>query len=499
LARLSGARVVARAPEVVVVAVELKSQHPAGAVEAARATRFVHVQTFGCQMNVNDTDRILQVLAPHGWAPTPDPAQAHLILLNTCSVRDKAEQKMLSQLGRLAPLKEHNDELVLGVAGCVAQQEGAALLQKVPYLDLVMGPDHIAELPDMLERMRGGERRIAQTEFYKRKDFRFVEAEPREETRVSEFVTIMKGCDKVCSYCIVPFTRGREVSKSHEMVVREVERLVAAGAREVTLLGQNVNSYGKDLQEGAGPLASRVPTFAELLRAVDAVPGLERLRFTTSHPMDAIDDLIALFGKLRTLCEFFHLPVQAGNDRILEEMRRFYTVADYLDKVHKLRAVCPDIALSTDIIVGFPGETEAELEDTLHLLETVRYDSIFAFKYSERPGTRAEKLGDTVPEAVKKARLDKVLRVQDRITRDKMAAMQGQVVEILVEGPSQRAARGNAPDGMSGFQMMGRTRKNLIVNVPVPMGDFWNKRWVGKLATVEIVEVKANTLFGRFA
>ncbi len=312
----------------------------------------------------------------------------------------------------------------------------------------------------------------------------------------------MKGCDKVCTFCIVPFTRGREVSKSHDMVVREVERLVAAGAREVTLLGQNVNSYGKDLSEAVGPLASRVPTFAELLRAVDAVPGLERLRFTTSHPMDAIDDLIAQFGSLRTLCEFFHLPVQAGNDRILEEMRRFYTVADYLEKIAKLRLACPDIALSTDIIVGFPGETEAEFEDTLKLLETVRYDSIYAFKYSERPGTRAAKLGDTVPEAVKKVRLAKVQALQDAITREKLAAMQGRIVEILVEGPSQRAARGTTVEGASvphgGFQMMGRTRSSIIVNVPVPFGEFWNKRWVGKLATIEVVEVKANTLFGRF-
>jgi tRNA-2-methylthio-N6-dimethylallyladenosine synthase len=457
--------------------------------------RLVHVQTFGCQMNVNDTDRIHQVLAPHGWAPTEDPAKAHLILLNTCSVRDKAEQKMLSQLGRLAPLKEYNDELVLGVAGCVAQQEGAALLDKVPYLDLVMGPDHIGELPTLLDRIKGGERRLSETTFYKRKEFRFVEAEPREETRVSEFVTIMKGCDKVCSYCIVPFTRGREVSKSHEMVIREVEKLVAAGAREVTLLGQNVNSYGKDLQEGGGPLASRVPTFPQLLKDVDAVPGLERLRFTTSHPMDAIDDLVACFGTLRTLCEYFHLPVQAGNDRILDEMRRFYTVADYLEKVDKLRAKCPDIALSTDIIVGFPGETESEFEDTLKLLERVRYDSIYAFKYSERPGTRAEKLGDTVSESDKKTRLQRVLDLQEQISREKLARYLGQTVEILVEGPSQRASKGT--ETQRGFQMMGRTRTNVIVNVPVPFGEFWSRRWVGQLARVEVVEVFANSLFGR--
>ncbi len=466
-------------------------------VKVAAGKRLVHVQTFGCQMNVNDTDRIHQVLAPHGWAPTEDPAKAHLILLNTCSVRDKAEQKMLSQLGRLAPLKEYNDELVLGVAGCVAQQEGKALLDKVPYLDLVMGPDHIAELPAMLERMHKGERRIAETTFYKRKDFRFVEAEPRDDIRVSEFVTIMKGCDKVCSYCIVPFTRGREVSKSHEMVLREVERLVAAGAREVTLLGQNVNSYGRDLQEGAGPLASRIPTFAQLLKDVDAIPGLERLRFTTSHPMDAIDDLVAQFGPLKSLCEYFHLPVQAGNDRILDEMRRYYTVAQYLEKVDKLRAQCPDIALSTDIIVGFPGETDAEFEDTLTLIERVRYDNIYAFKYSERPGTRAEKLGDTVAEPVKKARLQRVLDLQNQITADKLQTYAGKVVEILVEGPSQRASKGNE-ETRRGFQMMGRTRTNVIVNVPVPFGDFWNKRWVGELAQVEVTEVYSNSLFGRF-
>ncbi|MCC6624775.1 MAG: tRNA (N6-isopentenyl adenosine(37)-C2)-methylthiotransferase MiaB [Deltaproteobacteria bacterium] len=454
-------------------------------------------------MNVNDTDRILQVLAPHGWGATDDPAQASLILLNTCSVRDKAEQKMMSQLGRLAPLKEHNDEVVLGVAGCVAQQEGADLLKKVPYLDLVFGPDHIADLPALLERVKGSERRVAETSFLKRKDFRFVEADPPGEARVSEFVTIMKGCDKVCSFCIVPFTRGREVSKPDDMVVREVERLVAAGAREVTLLGQNVNSYGKDLNLEAADsgvaLRARVPTFAQLLRRVDAVPGLERLRFTTSHPMDAIDDLIACFGELRTLCEYFHLPVQSGSDQVLEAMRRSYTRADYLDKIGKLRQRCPDIALSTDIIVGFPGETEAQFEDTLSLLAEVGYDNIYAFKYSERPGTRAEKLGDTVPAADKDRRLDAVLQLQRDVTRRKMLGYVGRTLEILVEGPSQRTSRGAGEVGGGGFQMMGRTRSNVIVNVPVPLGEFWSRRWVGRLAQVVIEDAKANSLFGRFA
>lgn len=450
--------------------------------------RYVYVQTFGCQMNVNDTDRIMQVLAPHNYRPTDDPAQASLILLNTCSVRDKAEQKMLSQLGRLAPLKDYNDELVLGVAGCVAQQEGERLLKKVPHLDLVFGPDHIAELPGLVERARNRER-VSETRFTKRKDFTFIEAEPREETRVSEFVTIMKGCDKVCSFCIVPFTRGREVSKPADAVVSEVERLVAAGAREVTVLGQNVNSYGKDLQ------GDRVPTFAQLLRRVDAVEGLERLRFTTSHPMDCIDDLVACFGELPSLCEFFHLPVQSGNDRILKEMRRFYTVAEYREKVAALREQSPGIALSTDIIVGYPGETDAEFEDTLTLLEDIRYDTIFAFKYSPRPGTKAAELDDTVPEAAKRERLARVLELQDRITRARMLEYVGQSVEVLVEGPSRMASKGQS----ARWQLMGRTRTNVIVNFPVPLGEFWSDRWIGRLTRVNVTEAKSNSLYGTLA
>lgn len=459
-----------------------------------QASKFIYIQTFGCQMNVNDTDRIFQVMRPHGWAPTDDPARASLILLNTCSVRDKAEQKMLSLLGRLAPLKENNDQLILGVAGCVAQQEGEALLKKVPYLDLVFGPDHIGTLPDMIARIHQEGERVAETEFFRRKDFRFVEAQPPEDTRVSEFVTIMKGCDKVCSYCIVPFTRGREVSKSQEMIVREIERLVAAGAKEITLLGQNVNSYGRDLQT-EGALRSRKPTFAALLETVDAIEGLERLRFTTSHPMDAIDDLVEQFGKLPSLCEYFHLPVQAGNDRVLQAMRRFYTVDSYREKVAALRKQSPDMTLSTDIIVGFPGETDEEFEDTLNLLAEIEYDFIYAFMYSERPGTRASKMGDTVPLEVKKARLKRVLDQQVKITERKMAALVGQTLEVLIEGPSQRTSRG----GTHRFQMMGRTRTNWVVNIPVPFGDFWERRWAGELAQVEILEVRGNTFLGQFA
>ena len=446
--------------------------------------RLVWVQTFGCQMNVYDTDRMLQVLAPHGYGATDDPARADLILLNTCSVRDKAEHKMLSELGRLAPLKDHNDDLVLGVTGCVAQQEGENLLKKVPYLDLVLGPDNIPDLPRLVDRVRGEGERVSETVFAKRKDYTFLEATPPADGRVTDFVTIMKGCDKVCTYCIVPFTRGREVSKPRELVVREVEALVATGVREVTLLGQNVNSYGKD--------RNREVHFAELLRAVDAIEGLERVRFTTSHPMDCTDELIDCFAELPTLMEYFHLPVQSGSDAVLANMRRHYTVEHYMGRIERLRAVVPDIAMSTDIIVGFPGETEEDHQQTLELLRAVRCQNIFSFTYSERPGTRAATLVDDVPEPVKKRRLDEVQSLQKDITREIMDGYRDRTVEVLFEGPSKSAAKGE----MGVWQMMGRTRSNLVVNVPVPAGDFWSNRWTGKLAHVHIEEVKANSLYG---
>ena len=451
--------------------------------------RKVYVHTFGCQMNVYDTDRIVQVLSPFNYSKTEDAAEADLILLNTCSVREKGEDKMLSELGRLAVLKEYNDELVLGVAGCVAQQEGARLLKKVPYLDLVFGPDNIVQLPELLHDVRGSKRRVAQTEFFNRKDYEFMEPDPSNEpARVSEFVTIMKGCDKVCSFCIVPFTRGREVSKPVDMVVREVAGLVSRGCGEVTLLGQNVNSYGKDRVE-------RTARFAELIREVDKVEGLHRLRFTTSHPMDCIDDLIACFGDVPSLCEFFHLPVQSGSPRVLDAMRRKYTIEEYLGRVRQLRAQTDNMALSTDIIVGFPGETDDDFQQTLTLLETAQFDSIFAFKYSERPGTRAAQLIDDVDTATKKKRLAEVFRVQHPITAQRMQRYVGQTLEILVEGPSRNTDKALTDE----WQMMGRSRTNVIVNVPVPMGDFWANRWTGQLAQVEITEAKAHSLYGRLA
>lgn len=462
-------------------------QAHAGPETPAHPERFVFVQTFGCQMNVYDTQRIYQVLSPLGYAVTSDPARANLILLNTCSVRDKAEQKMVSALGRYARLKEFNEDLVLGVSGCVAQQEGARLLDKVPHLDLVFGPDNIPALPDLLDRVRTSQDRVAETTFFKRKDYAFIEAEPMGEARVSEFVTVMKGCDKVCSFCIVPFTRGREISKPVEMVVDEVRRLVDRGTKEVMLLGQNVNSYGKD--------RAQQPHFAELLRSVDAIEGLERLRFTTSHPMDCTDGLIDCFGTLPSLCEYFHLPVQSGSERILASMRRKQTIGDYLDRAERLKSRHPDMALSTDIIVGYPTETEADFEATVALLERVQYDSIFAFKYSPRPGTRAAEMPDDVPEQAKKERLNELLRVQREITAKRMQRFSGRAVEVLIEGPSRDSARGRSTE----WQLSGRTRSNVVVNAPAPRGDLWDRRWVGQLAQVEVSKVLPHSLYGHFA
>jgi len=427
--------------------------------------RFVYVETYGCQMNVYDTERIFESLRRASYEPTDDPHLADLVLVNSCSVRDKAEHKLMSALGSYRRLKEHNPDLVLGAAGCVAQQEGEALLRKLPYLDLVFGPDHVGELPALVESVRVQRRRIAETRFVGRGDYTFVRPEPPQDGRVTSFITVMKGCNKFCSFCIVPQTRGREVSKPSTAIVEEVRRFVGAGVREVTLLGQNVNSYGKDR---AGEVR-----FHALLEAVDAVPGLERLRFTTSHPIDCPDALCDTFGRLRTLCEYFHLPVQSGSDRVLRMMRRSYTRAHYLDRIARLRAACPTIAISTDIIVGFPGESDADFEETMSILEEVRFSSLYSFKYSPRPGTAAARLPDDVPEAVKDERLARVMASQEGITSEWLGRYVGAEVEVLVEGPSRKTEGATTPGTALGTtlfgppQLAGRTRFNITAHFPV--------------------------------
>jgi tRNA-2-methylthio-N6-dimethylallyladenosine synthase len=446
----------------------------------------VFVQTMGCQMNEHDTERILAHLKSLGYRPTERQEEADLVFLNTCTVRDRSEQKVYSILGTFGELKRQNPSVVVGVGGCVAQQQGAALLDRVPHLDLVLGTDAIDTLPSLLARIRPAEGRpgrVASTRFQPT-----YPAEPDTQAyidhlvpvagqgmgRVKAFVTIMRGCDHFCAFCIVPYVRGRERSRPAWDVVCEVEGLAARGIKEVTLLGQNVNSYGR--KRGSGE------TFVGLLERLDRVEGILRVRFTTSHPADLSDDLVGAYGRLRTLCEHLHLPVQSGSPRVLEAMRREYTVERYLDVVRRLKAQAPGIALTTDIIVGFPGETDADFEATLALMEEVGYADAFVFKYSPRPRTAAARLPAQVPEPVKEARLARALALQGRLADAFRARQVGRRLAVLVEG---RARKGGG--------LTGRTRTNLVVNFP---GD---AALVGRLVPVLVTESLPHSLRGREA
>jgi len=432
------------------------------------------IQTYGCQMNQHDSDRIVRLLGQADYSATDKPEEADLILLNTCSVRDKAEQKVYSALGRWRELKEKKKDLIIGVGGCVAQQEGENLLSRVPHLDLVFGTHNIHKLGQMVEEVRSLRSRPIETAFY-RDPFYMEEAEGRPEVEGAKaFVTIMQGCNKVCSFCIVPYVRGREISRPGEKIISEVRKLVGHGVKEVMLLGQNVNSYGKTTP---GEL-----TFAQLLHRINDIQGLERIRFTTSHPQDLSPELIEAYaGGLERLCEHLHLPVQSGSDSVLQRMRRGYTRGEYLRRIAKLRARCPEVALSTDIIVGFPGETEAEFEATLEILCGVEYDEIYAFSFSPRPQTVAAKIyPDDVPSEIKKRRLETVLSLQHEISLKKNREKIGFVEEILIDGPSK----------LGQGQIMGRTRSNRIVNAMGP------ESLAGAITRVRITGATANSLLG---
>lgn len=446
------------------------------------ASRRVHVITYGCQMNVYDSQRIVQVLSADGWVETGDPSLADLVLVNSCSVRDRPEKKILGTLSRMLPLKEANPALRFGVCGCVAQQHGEALLQKVPYLDLVFGPDRIADLPAILAATGGG-RRESRTTLDAPTEYEFLPAQPLPDSGPLAFLTIMKGCDRFCAYCIVPYVRGRQVSKPAARVVAEVEAQVAAGVRELTLLGQNVNAYGKD-RPGE-------PDFPELLGRIAAVPGLLRLRFVTSHPADADDRMLDLFGTLPILAEFLHLPVQSGSDAVLGRMRRGYTARQYLERLARVRRACPGVALSTDFIVGFPGETPEDFEATLRLVEEARFSAMFSFKYSPRPGTAAARMRDDVPEAMKAERLARLQALQDRITAGRMARYLGCDEEVLIEGPSRDTRSGSR--GKAHVEAQGRTRTNVMVNVALDVPLAVAK---GRMARVRIDEVLVHSLRG---
>jgi tRNA-2-methylthio-N6-dimethylallyladenosine synthase len=387
------------------------------------------VQTFGCQMNVHDSRRIEEVLGDHGYSATEELSLADVIVLNTCSVREKAEQKLRSAVGAFRGLKQMRKDLVVVVAGCVAQQEGERLLRQVPHIDLVVGPDNIPELPALIEHVRDGAPPLSRTVFDVAAP-QFLVARPRSAQReTSSFVTVMKGCDERCTYCVVPYTRGPERYRPEREIIGEIAQLVAGGVREVTLLGQTVNSWHS---HGAGEGESEFPA---LLRRIHAeVPELARLRYTSPHPRHLTDALIAAHRELAILPRHLHLPVQSGSDRMLKRMLRRYTAAEYVRRVDALRAEVPGLTLSTDVIVGFPGETDADFEATLELVRTVGFVSLFGFKYSPRPHTPALNLVDDVPEEVKDERLQRLFATVNAISEAHLASCVGRVHQVLVDG-----------------------------------------------------------------
>lgn len=404
---------------------------------------FIH--TFGCQMNESDTLRMGEALARAGYGPAPSPDGADLIILNTCSIREKAEEKVLSALGRYRQIKLQRGALI-GVGGCVAQQEKERLLERVPYVDFVFGPDAIPRLAEIVGRVQDEGGRVVETAWVDSEAYVFPSANPDSARgRPTAFVTVMKGCDNVCSFCVVPHTRGREVSRPFGEVRHEVAALAEVGVREITLVGQNVNSYRGGV------------SFAELLLRVASVSGIERVRFTTSHPHDLSNELIDAFAREPRLMPHFHLPVQSGSDAVLRRMKRDYTAEAYMERLASLRAVRPDIAVTTDVIVGFPGETEEDFARTMALTEAARFDGQYAFVYSPRPKTVAavkEQEWGHVPHATKVERLERLNRLQRRISAEAMAELRGQTVEVLVEGNSRTDAA----------RRFGRTPHNRVVN-----------------------------------
>ena len=433
-----------------------------------------YLETFGCQMNVVDSEQITALLQDIGYRPVDAPDLADLVLLNTCSVRDKAERKVYGHLGRFKPIKDRRPELIIGVGGCVAQQEGQRMLDTVSYLDLVFGTHNIHRLPEMVQQVEQTRQRASETDFLDRETRLNLFPERSASESVTRFVTIMQGCDNFCSYCIVPHVRGREISRPGAEILAEIENLAASGVKEVTLLGQNVNSYGRK--------ADKEMSFPRLLQAVDALPGLERLRFATSHPKDITDELIDCFGQLKSLCAQIHLPVQSGSDRILALMNRGYDAADYLDKVRRLKTVCPDIRLTTDIIVGFPGETEDDFQETLNLVEEVGYADAFTFLYSPRVETAAATMEDNTSARQKQQRFDRLLKLQQHISGEIWQQDAGQVLPVLVEGASKQG----------GGQLFGRTVWNRIVNFSGP------QELIGRIVPVTIVKALRNSHLGEY-
>lgn len=423
-----------------------------------------YIETFGCQMNERDSEIMGQMLCNANYSPTDDIRQADVIVINTCSIREKAEQKVYSLLGRLKKLKEKKPKLIISVAGCVAQQEGERLQARMPLVDIVVGPQQIYRLPELvrtvalkceplLEVDLSPSFEIPKYEPPSPGTSRQISARAGSSGHFKKFVTIMQGCNNFCTYCVVPFTRGRETSRDPEDIITEIQALTDQGIKEVTLLGQNVNSYGKS-DDGTREYIS----FPELLRQVAAIENIKRVRFTTSHPKDLSPELINCFAEIEKLCPHFHLPVQSGSNAILKSMHRKYSVEEYLARVDALRQVRPDIALTTDIIVGFPGETDKDFQATLELLEFIRFHGAFSFKYSDRPQARAVKFENKVAEDVKSERLKCLQEKQNEISLQRNREYEDSLQLVMVEGNSK-----NGED-----QWTGRTMSNIIVNFAGP-------------------------------
>ena len=435
--------------------------------------RKVYIRTFGCQMNEYDSDKMADVLAAaEGFEKTDTIEEADLILFNTCSVREKAQEKVFADLGRLKPLKRAKPGLMIGVGGCVASQEGEEIVRRAPFVDVVFGPQTLHRLPELLAGRRATGR--AQVDISFPEIEKFDHLPPSRVEGASAFVSIMEGCSKYCSFCVVPYTRGEEVSRPFDDVLAEVRDLAGKGVKEITLLGQNVNAYVGEMADG------EPADFALLLAHVARIEALERLRYTTSHPLEFSQRLIDAYGKIPKLVSQVHLPVQSGSDRILAAMKRNYTAMEYKSIIRRLRAVRPDVSISSDFIVGFPGETEADFEQTMKLVEDLRFDGSFSFIYSARPGTPAASLADDTPHAAKLARLQRLQKRLQEFSEEYSRAMVGSRQRVLVEGSSRKSAA----------ELAGRTDNNRVVNFP------GSSRLVGQFVEVDITKALPHSLRG---
>ncbi|MFT5131572.1 MAG: tRNA-2-methylthio-N6-dimethylallyladenosine synthase [Gammaproteobacteria bacterium] len=433
----------------------------------------LYIKSFGCQMNDYDSAKMRDILAAsHDTTTTDDPSSADIILVNTCSIREKAEEKLFSDLGRWRKLKVENPDLIIGVGGCVASQEGSAIRERAPYVDMVFGPQTLHRLPEMLDSVREHGQPVVDISFPEIEKFDRM-PEPRAEGP-SAFVSIMEGCSKYCTFCVVPYTRGEEISRPLDDVITEVVALAEQGVREVTLLGQNVNAYRGDTHEGD------IADFASLIEYVAAIEGIERLRYTTSHPVEFSERLIQTYAHVPELVNHLHLPVQSGSDRILAMMKRGHTVLEYKAKLRKLRKIRPNISISSDFIVGFPGESDKDFEATMNLINDIGFDQSFSFIYSKRPGTPAANMADDTPDEVKKQRLQILQARINQFSTDISASMLGTQQRILLEGPSRKDPA----------ELCGRTENNRVVNLA---GDL---ELIGQFAEVRITKALPNSLRG---